>query len=35
MRALLAFLKDLLKAITAPGAPWPERSCHHLLGRGR
>lgn len=26
MRALLDFLKDLFKAITAPASPWPERS---------
>jgi hypothetical protein len=25
VRPLLAFLKDLLKVITAPGDPWPDR----------
>lgn len=27
MRALLDFLKDLLQAVTSPGAPWPDQSC--------
>lgn len=35
MRALLDFLKDLLKAITAPGAPLPDRSCAVSARRGR
>lgn len=35
MRALLDFLKDLLKAITSPGAPLPDRSCCRFAQRGR
>jgi len=35
MRALLDFLKDLFKAVTAPGAPWPDRSCAVSFRRNR
>jgi hypothetical protein len=35
MRALFAFLNDLFKAISAPGAPWPDRSCCRFARRGR
>lgn len=35
MCALLDFFKDLLKAITAPGAPLPDRSCAVSARRGR
>lgn len=27
MRALMTFIRDLFKALTAPGAPLPDGSC--------
>jgi hypothetical protein len=27
MRALMQFIRDLIKALTAPGAPLPDGSC--------
>lgn len=34
MRALFDFFKDLFKAVTAPGAPLPDRACFMLGRRG-
>jgi hypothetical protein len=34
MRTLFAFLKDLYRALTSPGAPWPDQACSRFVRRG-